>query len=64
MGIYMQNESLVRLIFFFAIFFLVAGWELAAPRRQLIVSKLVRWINNVGIIFLYTVLIRFIFSIT
>lgn len=60
----MQNESFVRLFFFFTIFFLVAGWEIGAPRRRLTVSKRVRWMNNVSIIFLYTVLIRLIFSAT
>ncbi len=31
---------------FFAIFLLVAAWELKAPKRKLTVPKTVRWFNN------------------
>lgn len=60
----MENEALLRLIFFLGILVVVGSWEMVAPRRQLTVSKFVRWLNNVGIIFLYTLLVRLIFSVS
>jgi sterol desaturase/sphingolipid hydroxylase (fatty acid hydroxylase superfamily) len=39
----------------------MASWELAAPRRPLTTSKSTRWIGNIGIVLLNTVLLRLIF---
>ncbi|MFQ5485851.1 MAG: sterol desaturase family protein, partial [Desulfobacterales bacterium] len=54
----MNSETSIRFGFFFGIFAVVALWELAAPRRQLTVSKFGRWGNNLGIILLDTVMVR------
>jgi sterol desaturase/sphingolipid hydroxylase (fatty acid hydroxylase superfamily) len=39
----------------------MALWEWLAPRRVLTVSKVLRWANNLGIVFLNTLLLRVLF---
>jgi len=57
----LQNEVAIRLAFFFGVFAIVGLWELLAPRRALTVSKAVRWLNNLGIVFFNSFLLRLIF---
>ena len=57
----MQNEPVIRLGFFVGIFLLMAIWELAAPRRALTVSKIVRWSNNIGLVVINSVVLRLLF---
>ena len=57
----MSNEAIIRLSFFLGIFALMALWEFVAPRRALTVSKVVRWSNNLGLVFLNTLLLRLLF---
>ena len=55
------NEAPIRLSFFFGIFAVMAVWELLSPRRILTTSKSVRWINNLGLVFLNTLVLRLLF---
>nr|WP_236725781.1 sterol desaturase family protein [Candidatus Reidiella endopervernicosa] len=57
----MANEKPVRMGFFFGVLVVMALWEIAAPRRALTVSKSVRWINNLGIVFFNSFLVRVLF---
>ena len=57
----LENEPTIRLSFFFGIFAIMAIWELKAPRRALTVSKVVRWSNNLGLVVLNSILLRFLF---
>jgi sterol desaturase/sphingolipid hydroxylase (fatty acid hydroxylase superfamily) len=57
----LQNEPAIRLGFFLGIFAVMAVWELIAPRRALTVSKVVRWSNNLGLVFLNSFVVRLIF---
>ncbi len=57
----LRNEGLIRVGFFLGVFALMAWWEIIAPRRPLLVSKLRRWLSNIGIVALNTVLLRLIF---
>lgn len=57
----LDNELSIRLGFFFGIFAMMATWELRAPCRALTVSKGLRWINNLGIVILNSILLRLIF---
>ncbi len=57
----MQHEVTIRLGFFFGILALIALWEIAAPRRPLTVSKLLRWSNNLGLVFFNSFLLRLLF---
>ena len=59
----LQNEVAIRLSFFFGVFVIVGLWELVAPRRALTVSKSVRWLNNLGIVFFNSFLLRLIFPV-
>ncbi|MBE9559828.1 MAG: sterol desaturase family protein [Proteobacteria bacterium] len=57
----MSNEAVIRLSFFLSIFVVMATWEFIAPRRVLTVSKIVRWTNNLGLVFLNTIILRLLF---
>jgi len=59
----MQNENIIRLGFFFIIFFAVAFWEFLAPRRVLTTSKTMRWISNLGITFINPLVLHLLFPI-
>ncbi len=51
----------IRFGFFIAVLGVMAMWEILAPRRTLNVSKSVRWMNNLGIVALNTIILRLIF---
>jgi len=55
------HEVAIRLGFFLGIFSLMASWEMLAPRRTLTVSRLVRWSNNLGLIFINSFVLRLLF---
>jgi len=55
------HEATVRIVCFFSLFAAVALWEVLAPRRRLTASKSVRWLNNLGLVALNTVVIRVLF---
>ena len=57
----LNNEMVIRLGFFFGIFAVMAIWEVVAPRRALTVSKAVRWINNLVLVFFNSLILRLIF---
>jgi sterol desaturase/sphingolipid hydroxylase (fatty acid hydroxylase superfamily) len=58
-----HNDASARLGFFFGVFIVMAVWEMVAPRKRLVSSKPVRWLNNLSITFLNTVLVRLIFPL-
>ncbi len=51
----------IRVGFFFAVLVIMAVWEIATPRRTLSVPKGVRWMNNIGIVALNTIILRLLF---
>lgn len=57
-----SNEAAIRLSAYFGVFLVMALWEVAAPRRGLTVSKWKRWLSNIGIVFLNSLLLRLLFS--
>lgn len=57
----MKNEITIRLCFFLVFFAVIGIWELIAPKRTLTVSKLIRWINNLGIVFFNRVVLWLLF---
>ncbi len=59
----MTDETTVRLGFFLGIFLVMGVWEQVAARRPLTVSKGGRWLNNVGIIVLDSVLVKLAFPV-
>jgi sterol desaturase/sphingolipid hydroxylase (fatty acid hydroxylase superfamily) len=56
-----KYEPAIRLGFFFGILAIMFLWELVAPRRPLTVSKMARWVSNLGLVFIDSVLIRLVF---
>lgn len=56
-----SHEAAIRLGFFSGILGIMSLWELASPRRVLTVPKLLRWINNIGIVVINSFLLRIIF---
>lgn len=58
----MANEVVIRLGFFFGIFAVMAIWEMLAPCRALTVSKTVRWLNNLALVFFNSLILRLLFT--
>ncbi|MFW5906035.1 MAG: sterol desaturase family protein, partial [Desulfobia sp.] len=54
----MEQVTQIRLLAFLAVFAVMALWEAGLPRRRLTVSKKGRWLNNLGIIFLDSLILR------
>jgi len=59
----LSHEPAIRLGFFALTFVLVGVWEVLAPRRALTVSRTVRWVSNLGLVVLNTVLLRVLFPL-
>ncbi len=57
----LAHQQSLRLGFFLGIFAVMALWEILAPRRRLQVSKAARWLNNIGIVALNTLIARLVF---
>lgn len=56
-----QHESTIRLTVFLSLFALIGLLELWRPRRQLRASKAARWLNNLGLVVLNTLVLRVLF---
>jgi sterol desaturase/sphingolipid hydroxylase (fatty acid hydroxylase superfamily) len=57
----MPTEPQIRLGFFFGVLVLMALWEAVAPRRVLTCSKPVRWLSNLALVVLNSLLVRLVF---
>lgn len=55
------HEASLRLGFFFGMLVAMGVWETLAPRRLLAVPRALRWLNNLGLVVLNTVLLRLLF---
>jgi sterol desaturase/sphingolipid hydroxylase (fatty acid hydroxylase superfamily) len=58
----MDSEPLFRLAAFFGVLGLLATWEVLAPRRQLTADKVMRWVANLSVVVLNTVMLRALFA--
>ena len=56
-----DNEVVIRLGVFIGVLMLMALWEIVRPRRVLTVSKTVRWLNNLGLVFFNSFILRLLF---
>lgn len=56
-----HSDALIRIMGFLGVFTTMAAWELFAPRRPLKISKTRRWIVNLGLVLLDTLLVRLLF---
>lgn len=59
----LQHEMVIRLGFFLGVLALMALWEHAAPARPLQLSRGVRWLNNLGLVFLDSLLLRLLLPV-
>ena len=59
----MEHEKTIRSVCFFGILIIMAIWEIVAPRRALTVSKLIRWVNNLGLVFFNSFIVWLVFPI-
>ncbi|MES9900993.1 MAG: sterol desaturase family protein [Sedimenticola sp.] len=57
----LDNEVVIRLVFFFGVFAVIAIWELASPCRKLTAPKALRWGNNLLLVFLNSTILRLLF---
>jgi sterol desaturase/sphingolipid hydroxylase (fatty acid hydroxylase superfamily) len=58
----MNGDTIIRLSAFFGVLLVMAGWEVAAPRRRLTTPKLPRWAANLSVVALNAVLLRVLFA--
>ncbi len=54
----MSNEKPIRMGFFFGMLIFIGLWEWLAPRRALTVSRGIRWLNNLGLVFFNSFLLN------
>jgi len=59
----LAHEQAVRLSAFFGVFALMALWEAAVPRRARLYPRRVRWLNNLALVVLNSVLLRLAFPV-
>jgi len=57
----LDHEAQIRLSVFIAIFTAMALWEIIAPKRELTQSKSMRWLNNISIVVINSIVIRLLF---
>ena len=62
-SVILDNEPTIRLGFFLGVLVAMAAWELAAPRRALVVPRALRWLSNLAVVVLGTGLLRLIFPV-
>jgi sterol desaturase/sphingolipid hydroxylase (fatty acid hydroxylase superfamily) len=60
----LEHEALMRLSAFVSVFAVMALWEIFTPRRMCILSRTQRWVSNLGIVVLDSVVVRLLFPMT
>jgi sterol desaturase/sphingolipid hydroxylase (fatty acid hydroxylase superfamily) len=55
------QEQLVRVSAFLLVLAVMASWEIVAPRRALSIPKAKRWVNNLALLLVNSVLVRLLF---
>ncbi|MCA0274068.1 MAG: sterol desaturase family protein [Proteobacteria bacterium] len=59
----LAHEPQIRLAAFLAVLAAMAIWELSAPRRRMEIPRLLRWSNNLALVFIDTALVRLAFPL-
>lgn len=57
------HEPTVRLGAFFSVFALMAIWEAVAPRRARVLPRRVRWLHNLALVVLNSLILRLLFPV-
>lgn len=58
-----SNENIIRPSVFVGMLVIMGLWEVIAPRRALTVSKLLRWSNNLGLVFFNSFIAKLVFPL-
>ncbi|MDH5633898.1 MAG: sterol desaturase family protein [Gammaproteobacteria bacterium] len=58
-----SNENIIRPSVFVGMLVIMGLWEVIAPRRALTVSKLLRWSNNLGLVFFNSFISKLVFPL-
>jgi len=56
-----EHGTALRLVMFTLMLAAMAGWEIAAPKRRLALSRARRWTSNFGIVLVNSVVLRLVF---
>ncbi len=59
----LEHEPAIRLGAFFGLFALMAIWEAVAPRRARLLPRRVRWLHNLALVGLNSLLLRLLFPV-
>ena len=59
----LAHEPAVRLGAFFGVFALMAAWEALAPRRARLLPRRVRWLHNLALVLLNSLILRLLFPL-
>ena len=59
----LENEAKIRLAVFGAMLVAMAIWELAAPRRRVEIPRFIRWTNNLALVVIDSIVVRFVFPL-
>jgi sterol desaturase/sphingolipid hydroxylase (fatty acid hydroxylase superfamily) len=59
----LAHEPAVRLGAFFGVFALMAAWEAVAPRRARLLPRRVRWLHNLALVGLNSLILRLLFPL-
>ena len=59
----LAHEPAVRLGAFFGVFVLMAIWEAVAPRRTRLLPRRVRWLHNLALVVLNSLILRLLFPL-
>jgi len=59
----LAHEPAVRLGAFFGVFALMAVWEAVAPRRTRLLPRRVRWLHNLALVVLNSLILRLLFPL-
>jgi len=59
----LEQEVTIRVGVFVAVLFAMAIWEVAAPQRRVEIPRLIRWSNNLGLVFLDALAVRLVFPV-
>lgn len=57
----MDSEIVIRLAAFIGVFIIIVFWESKSPRRPLKLNKINRWLNNLGLVVLNSIVVRLVF---
>ncbi len=57
----LNHAPTIRIGFFLGILIIMGTWEFIAPRRMLTLSRPARWVGNLGIVFLNSLILRILF---